>query len=201
MIRGARMAPGTRSSSTKIEISGTLSTISIRLPTIMLAMTPKKMSGRFAIRVGPGVMPCTSSAPRITPITALAGMPSDSSGTNEDCAAALLADSGPGDALDRAVAEALGVLREPPFQHVGGERRQRRAAAGQQAEEESEARAAQDRQDARRASPRARAAARTACSAARPSAPSRRRPPPSPAVRRRRRCPSPAARCSSRRTA
>ena len=95
MISGARIEPGSRRICTNSEISGTLSTISIRLPISMLAITPKKMSGRFATRVGPGVMPWISSAPRITPMTALAGMPRLNSGTNADCAAALLADSGP----------------------------------------------------------------------------------------------------------
>ena len=49
-------------------------------------------------------------APTISAITAFSGMPSVSSGMNEVCAPALLADSGPGDALDRALAE----LRRDP---------------------------------------------------------------------------------------
>ena len=44
---------------------------------------------------GPGWMPWIISAPIISAITALAGMPSVSIGMNEVCAPALLADSGP----------------------------------------------------------------------------------------------------------
>ena len=56
---------------------------------------------------GPGWMPWMVSAPIISAITALPGMPSVSIGMNEVWAPALLADFGAGHALDRAVAEAL----------------------------------------------------------------------------------------------
>ena len=44
---------------------------------------------------GPGWMPCIISAPIISAISALAGMPSVSSGMKLVCAPALLAASGP----------------------------------------------------------------------------------------------------------
>ena len=44
--------------------------------------------------LGPGVMPWMMKAPTSSAITGCAGRPSDSSGMNDVCAAALLADSG-----------------------------------------------------------------------------------------------------------
>ena len=64
---------------------------------------------------GPGVMPWMMKAPTISAITGCAGMPSVSSGMKEVCAAALLADSGAGDALDRALAELSPAARESVF--------------------------------------------------------------------------------------
>ena len=69
-------------------------------------MTPQKRSGRSSMSCGPGVTPTTSSAAKSIAIEALAGMPIVSSGMNDEVAAALLADSGAGDALDGAAAEA-----------------------------------------------------------------------------------------------
>ena len=48
-----------------------------------------------SITCGPGVMPWMVMAPTINAITALDGIPSVSMGMNDDCAAALFADSGP----------------------------------------------------------------------------------------------------------
>ena len=70
-------------------------TTSMRLPIHMLATMPQKRLGRSVITCGPGWMPWMVSAPIISAITALPGMPSVSIGMNEVCAPALLADSGP----------------------------------------------------------------------------------------------------------
>jgi hypothetical protein len=64
-------------------------------PTYMLATTPQKRSGRWVMKSGPGWMPWMTSAPRRSAVTALPGMPSDSSGIMLPPTAALLADSGP----------------------------------------------------------------------------------------------------------
>ena len=68
---------------------------SIRLPIHIEAIMPQNSSGRSVITCGPGWMPWIVSAPIISAITALPGMPSVSIGMNEVCAPALLADSGP----------------------------------------------------------------------------------------------------------
>ena len=75
-------------------ISGRLMTTSIRLPSHMLAMMPQNNSGCCVITCGPGAMPWIIMAPIISAITGFDGMPSVSSGMNEVCAPALLADSG-----------------------------------------------------------------------------------------------------------
>ena len=61
----------------------------------MLAIMPQNSSGRSVITCGPGVMPWIIIAPTISAMTGLDGMPSVSTGMNEVCAPALLADSGP----------------------------------------------------------------------------------------------------------
>ena len=61
----------------------------------MLAIRPQKRSGFCVITCGPGAMPWMVSAPSISAITALAGMPSVSVGMNLHWASALFADSGP----------------------------------------------------------------------------------------------------------
>ncbi|MCY1498023.1 hypothetical protein D9M68_320000 [compost metagenome] len=61
----------------------------------MLATRPQKISGWLARTVGPGVMPWMMNALNIIAIMLLDGMPSVSSGMNEDWAPALLAASGP----------------------------------------------------------------------------------------------------------
>ncbi len=61
----------------------------------MLATTPQKRSGRWVMKSGPGWMPWITSAPSRSAVTALPGMPSDSSGIMLPPTAALLADSGP----------------------------------------------------------------------------------------------------------
>ena len=76
-------------------ISGRLMITSIRLPIHMLAIMPQNSCGRSVMICGPGWMPWMVSAPIISAITALPGMPSVSIGMNEVCAPALLADSGP----------------------------------------------------------------------------------------------------------
>ena len=68
---------------------------SIKLPIHMLAIIPQNMLGRSVMICGPGWMPWMVSAPIISAITALPGMPKVSMGMNEVCAPALLADSGP----------------------------------------------------------------------------------------------------------
>ena len=98
-------------------------------------------------------MPWMIIAPIISAITGLDGMPSVSIGMNEVCAPALLADSGPGDALDGALAEARRVVATLLLQRVGRERGEHRAAARQDAEHRAEAGAAQDRRPWRLESP------------------------------------------------
>ena len=75
-------------------MSGRFRTSSIALPRYMLVTVPQKSSGFFSIIMGPGVIPWIISAPSRMPMTALAGMPSVSSGMKAACAAALLAASG-----------------------------------------------------------------------------------------------------------
>ena len=74
--------------------SGRLSTTSIRLPIHMLAISPQNRPGRSVITRGPGAMPWIISAPIISAMVGLPGIPSVSIGMNEVCAPALLADSG-----------------------------------------------------------------------------------------------------------
>ena len=126
-------------------ISGRFSTTSIRLPTHIDATRPQNSEGLDVITCGPGWMLWMVIAPTISAITAFSGMPSVSSGMNEVCAPALLADSGTGDAFDRALAEAAGVLGDFLLDRIGGERREHRAAAGQQAQHRAERGAAQHR--------------------------------------------------------
>ena len=64
------------------------------LPRYMELMTPQNRSGCSDTSCGPGGMPWISSAPNITAMVALAGMPSVSSGMNDEVAAALFAVSG-----------------------------------------------------------------------------------------------------------
>ena len=94
-IAGYSMRYGTVSSLIHIPISGRFKTISIRLPIHMLTINPQNSDGLLVITCGPGWMLWIVIAPTISAITALGGMPSVSSGMNEVCAAALLADSGP----------------------------------------------------------------------------------------------------------
>ena len=68
---------------------------------------------------------------RMTAAVADVGSPIVSSGTSTPAAAALLAASGPGDALDRAVPELLGVLGQLLLRRVAQEGRHLRAAGGQ----------------------------------------------------------------------
>ena len=56
--------------------------------------TPQNSSGSLVDQLGPAVTPWISRAPKITAMVALAGMPSVSSGMNDDVAAALFAVSG-----------------------------------------------------------------------------------------------------------
>ena len=65
------------------------------LPIHMLATMPQNRSGRLVITAEPGSMPWMIMAPIISAMMAFDGKPSVSSGMNEVCAAALLADSGP----------------------------------------------------------------------------------------------------------
>ena len=60
----------------------------------MLAMTPQNSSGLRVITEGPGWTPFMISAPRISAMVALPGMPSVSVGMKAVWAAALLAASG-----------------------------------------------------------------------------------------------------------
>ena len=60
----------------------------------MLVTMPQNISGCCAIIVGPGVMPWSMKAPRISAMTTLSGIPSVSSGMNPLQVAALAADSG-----------------------------------------------------------------------------------------------------------
>src|SRR3989442_5031823 len=76
-------------------INGRLSTTSIRLPIHIDAINPQNRLGLFVMTCGPGWMLWIVIAPTIIAITAFSGIPSVSSGMNDVCAPALLADSGP----------------------------------------------------------------------------------------------------------
>jgi hypothetical protein len=66
----------------------------MRLPTHIEAIRPQKSCGFSFITCGPGAIPWIMSAPIMSAITALLGMPSVSIGMKEVCAPALFADSG-----------------------------------------------------------------------------------------------------------
>ena len=95
MIAGNSRRYGMRRNCTQMPTSGRLMMTSIRLPIHMLTTMPQNNPGCLVITCGPGVMPWIIMAPIISAISGLDGMPRVSSGMNEDCAAALLADSGP----------------------------------------------------------------------------------------------------------
>src|SRR5664279_73764 len=76
-------------------ISGRLRMTSIALPTHIDAISPQNRPGLDVITCGPGWMLWIVIAPTIIAITAFSGMPRVSSGMNDVCAPALLADSGP----------------------------------------------------------------------------------------------------------
>src|SRR3979409_1398223 len=59
-----------------IPINGKLRITSMALPTHMLAITPQNRSGRWIISCGPGVSPCIISAPIISAMVPVEGMPS-----------------------------------------------------------------------------------------------------------------------------
>ena len=86
---------GTLSSLTHRPISGRLRITSMTLPIHMDAIRPQNSSGVLVMICGPGWMSWMISAPTISAITALDGMPSVSIGMNEVWAPALLAASGP----------------------------------------------------------------------------------------------------------
>src|SRR3569832_1834501 len=67
---------------------------SIRLPSHIDTISPQICCGLLVITCGPGWMLWIVIAPTISAITALGGMPSVSSGMNDVCEPALLADSG-----------------------------------------------------------------------------------------------------------
>ena len=75
-------------------ISGRFKITSIALPIHIEAIRPQNNSGLLVITCGPGWMLWMVMAPTISAITALGGMPRVSSGMNDVCAPALLADSG-----------------------------------------------------------------------------------------------------------
>ena len=75
-------------------ISGRLMTSSMRLPIHMLTITAQTMSRCSTMICGPGWMPWIISAPIISAIKALDGIPMVSSGMKEVCAPALFAASG-----------------------------------------------------------------------------------------------------------
>jgi hypothetical protein len=75
-------------------MSGRFSTTSSTLPIHIEAIRPQKSCGFSFITCGPGAMPWIMSAPIMSAITALPGMPSVSIGMNEVWAPALLAASG-----------------------------------------------------------------------------------------------------------
>src|SRR3990170_3303552 len=95
MMQGNKNRYGTLSRLTHRPISGRFRTRSIEFPIHMLATNPQKRSGFCVITWGPGAIPWMVSAPRMSAITALAGMPSVSVGMNLHWASALFADSGP----------------------------------------------------------------------------------------------------------
>ena len=133
------------SSFTHMWMSGRLSTTSIRLPTHIEAMSPQKSLGFDVITCGPGWMLWMVIAPTIIAITAFSGMPSVSSGMNDVCAPALLADSGPATPGDRALAELFGMLGDLLFDRIRSEGGQHCPAPGEDAEDGAQTRAAQYR--------------------------------------------------------
>ena len=128
-------------------ISGRFRITSIRLPTHIEAIRPQNSCGLLVITCGPGWMLWIVIAPTISAITALGGMPSVSSGMNEVCAPALLADSGPATPRMAPLPNGTSPGRAASLllERVGRERRQQRAAAGQDAEHRAERGAAQHR--------------------------------------------------------
>ena len=118
------------------------------------SITPQNTSGWSVISCGPGGMPCSSSAPNITAIVPLAGMPSVRSGMNEEVAAALLAVSGEATPSTAPLPKRCGLLRDALLHGVGDEGGHRRAAAGQDAQDEADhaSRGAIGARDARRSS-------------------------------------------------
>ncbi|GAB3960102.1 hypothetical protein GCM10027614_81040 [Micromonospora vulcania] len=95
MIIGNNTWYGMRSMRTQSPMSGRFSSRSSTLPIHIDAIRPQNSAGSSSMTFGPGVMPCTMNAPTISAITGWAGSPRVSSGMNDVCAAALLADSGP----------------------------------------------------------------------------------------------------------
>ena len=91
--------------------------------------TPQNRSGRSSTSCGPGVMPRTSSAANSIAIDALAGMPSVSSGMNDDVAAALFAVSGAATPSTAPRPNRSGVFDDALLDGVRGQRRHHRAAA------------------------------------------------------------------------
>ena len=73
-------------------------------------MTPQKTSGCSVIRKGPGVIPWIIRAAKIMAIDGFPGMPSVSSGMNDELEAALLADSGPATPSMMPLPNSSGVL-------------------------------------------------------------------------------------------
>src|SRR5258708_33551274 len=84
------------------------------------------------------------SAPIISAMTALPGIPKVSMGMNE-VRAGIVGGFGSGDTLHRAVAEFSRVSRGAFLERVGSKRAQGRASAGKHAENRAERRAAQHR--------------------------------------------------------
>ena len=134
-----------RSTFTNRPTSGRLSASSIRLPTYIEAMKPQNTSGCSVTSCGPGGTPWISSAAISTAVTGPVGRPSASIGTKAPVEAALLADSGPGDAGDRALAELLRMLGDALLQRIGQEARDDVRRARHDADQEAQHRAARDR--------------------------------------------------------
>ena len=96
-------------------MSGRLRITSIRLPTHIEAIIPQNNWGLSVITWGPGAMPWIIIAPIISAMTGLDGIPSVSSGMNDVCAPALLADSGPATPATAPVEDGaqLAIVKSP----------------------------------------------------------------------------------------
>ena len=148
-VSGPRIRMGALSSRVKMWMSGMFSPSSTTLPMSIETMTPQNSSGWVSMSCGPGVMPWIMSAPKMTAMVVLAGIPRPRSGMNDELAAALFAVSGPATPSMAPRPNRPGVFEtrfSTPYEAIDG---YRRAPAGQDPEEEADHGTAADLPDAR----------------------------------------------------